>query len=86
MGQFQSKERSNEYFNLLITALVKSHSDESVVGAMRYYREKVQLQHGIILEYLSDVIVICSLVFMIALSGSIFESNVTFCGERKGCT
>ena len=55
------------YINLSITTLVQSKSKESVVGAKCDYKEKVQLQHGFIPDYLSDIIVICSLVFMIAL-------------------
>ena len=67
MGQSQSNEQNNEYFNLLITTLVQSKSEESVRGAMYEFKENVQFQHGLIPDYLSDIIVIISLIFMIAL-------------------
>ena len=67
MGQSQSNEQNNEFFNLLVTTLVQSQSEDSVRGAMTDFKNNMQYQHGLIPDYLSDVIVIISLIFMIAL-------------------
>ena len=62
MGQSQSNKQNNEYFNSLIMTLVQTKSEEeSVIGEMNDLKEKVQLQHGIIPDYLSAIIVITSL-------------------------
>ena len=63
----QSNEQNNEFFNLLVTTLVQSQSEDSVRGAMSDFKENIPFQHGLILDYLSDVIVIISLIFTIAL-------------------
>ena len=55
MGQSQSNKQNNEYFNLLITTLVQSPSEDYVVQGMQEYKDKVQLQHGIIPDYVSDI-------------------------------
>ena len=67
MCQSQSNEQNNEFFNLLITTLVQSKSKVSVRGAMYHFKEKVLFQHGLIPDYLSNFILIISLIFMIAL-------------------
>ena len=67
MGQSRPNEQNNEYFNLLITTLVQSKSEKSIIGGMGDYKEKVNLQHGLVLDYLSDILVLFSLIFMIAL-------------------
>ena len=50
------------------------------MGAIRNYKDKIQLEHGLISDYISDIIVICSLIFKISL---IVFSKVTLQFERK---
>ena len=80
MGQSQSNKEDYKFFNLLITTLVQSKSEDSVRRAMNDFKENVQFQHGLIPDYLSDVIVIVSLIFLIAL---IVFSKVTLHFVRK---
>ena len=67
MVHSQTNEQNNEYFNALITTLVQSKREKSVNGAMKDYKEKIQLQHELIPDYLSGIVVVFSSIFMIAL-------------------
>lgn len=63
MGQKQSTEQFN--FNTLISTLVESRTDEGVIKALLEYQKQTD-GLSILPDYLSDLIAMASLVFMIS--------------------
>ena len=79
MGQSQSNDNHVEQYNTLVAALVNSNNKEEVTSTLSHYH---LLNHSgsIIPDFLSDIIGIMSLLFMI---GTIVYLHTTIRAIRK---
>ena len=83
MGQKQSTEQFN--FNTLISTLVESRTDEGVIKALLEYQKQTD-GLSILPDYLSDLIAMASLVFMISALVCIYFVRREIQEHKANCT